>query len=232
LGLTAAQWAAAGVAVGLAALLLWFAFERGTLRGGLQSTENARERRDLLGKIAELEAENGRLNAKVAELEMSRRLDRQAYGQVERTLGELQSSMSRQSDDLAFYRSIVSPADGIPGLRIQRFELAPGAAPREFLLRITLIQAMRHDSVAAGLVQVVVSGAHGDRPKRYTVGELLGRPSARIPFSFKYFQTIEQTFTLPEGFTAYEADVMITSGKLRTPLERRFPWKTGPQTSL
>jgi hypothetical protein len=62
---------------------------------------------------------------------MARRLDRDAYGQVETTLGDLQSQLARQSDDLAFYRSIVSPADGIQGLRIQRFEVLPGAAPRE-----------------------------------------------------------------------------------------------------
>jgi hypothetical protein len=220
------------VAVGLAALLLWFAYQRGALSGGLQSEAHARERRELMTRIAGLEAENGRLNAKVAELEMARRLDQQAYGQVEKTLGELQSSMSRQSDDLAFYKSIVSPADGIPGLRIQRFEIAPGTAPRDFLVRITLIQAMRHDSVASGLVQVVVTGTLAGRPARYSIGELLGRPNAKIPFSFKYFQTVEQVFTLPEGFTAYTTDVAVTSGKLRSPLERSFPWKTGPQTSL
>jgi hypothetical protein len=232
LGLTTAQWAAVAVSVGLAALLLWFAYQRGTLSGGLQSEANARERRELLTRIAGLETENGRLNAKVAELEMSRSLDKQAYGQVEKTLGELQSNLSRQSDDLAFYKSIVSPADGIPGLRIQRFEIAPGTAPREFIVRITLIQAMRHDSVAAGLVQVAIAGTLADRPTRYSIGQLLGRPNAKIPFSFKYFQTIEQTFTLPEGFTAYTADVAVTSGKLRSPLERSFSWKTGPQTSL
>jgi hypothetical protein len=229
--LTAAQWAAAGVAVGLATLLLWFAYQRGVSSGGLQSTQNARDRRELLDRITDLEVENGRLTAKIAELEMARKLDQQAYGQVERTLGELQSGMSRQADDLAFYKSIVSPADGIAGLRIQRFEIVPGAAAREFVLRLTLIQAMRHDSVAAGLVQVVVSGTLADRPKRYTVGELLGRPAAKIPFSFKYFQTVEQAFRLPDDFTPYTADVSITSGKLRTPLERSFPWKTGPQAS-
>ena len=106
LSLTSAQWAAAGVALGLVALLLWFAYQRGIASGGWQLAANARDRRELLNRIDALENENGKLNAKIAELEMSRRLDKQAYGQVERTLGELQSAMSRQSDDLAFYKSI------------------------------------------------------------------------------------------------------------------------------
>jgi hypothetical protein len=232
LGLTSARWAAIGVGLGLFLLLLWFAYQRGASDGGLRSAENARERRELLGRIAGLEDENGKLNAKIAELEMARRLDREAYGQIERTLGELQSGMSRQSDDLAFYKSIVSPADGIAGLRIQRFEIAPGTAPRQFLLRLTLIQAMRHDSSVAGLVQVALSGLEAERPRRYTVGELVGRPNAKLPFSFKYFQTIEQTIELPAAFKPYTVDVTVSARKLRAPMDRSFPWKTGPQTAL
>jgi hypothetical protein len=220
------------VALGLLTLVLWFAYQRGSSDGGLRSVENARERRELLGRIAGLEEENGKLNAKIAELEMSRRLDKEAYGQVERTLGELQSAMSRQSDDLAFYKSIVSPADGIAGLRIQRFEIVPGSGPRQFLLRLTLIQAMRHDSTVAGLVQVALSGLEAERPKRYTVGELLGHPNAKLPFSFKYFQTIEQTVALPPAFEPYTVDVTVSASRLRAPVNRSFPWKTGPQAAL
>jgi hypothetical protein len=119
-------------------------------------------------------------------------------------------------DDLAFYRSIVSPADGIQGLRIQRFEVAPGAAPRQVLLKLTLVQAMRHESLVSGLAQVTISGMQGDRPARFTVGELLGRPRAQLPFSFRYFQTIEQAVTLPEGFQAFEATFWCSPTDLRT----------------
>ena len=172
-----------------------------------------------------LERENKRLNARVAELEMARRLDRDAYGQVERTLGDLQSQLARQSDDLAFYRSIVSPADGIQGLRVQRFEVLPGTEPRQVRLRLTLVQAMRHESVVAGLAQITLVGVRDDAPVRVTVGELLGKPRAQLPFSFRYFQAIEQAVVLPEGFEPYETDVRVTSSKLRTPLQQVFPWK-------
>src|SRR5690606_16786898 len=121
---------------------------------GLDAAQVALERRELVARASSLEDENERLNARVAELEMARRLDRDAYGQVEKSLGELQAQLSRQGDDLAFYKSIVSPADGVQGLRIQRFDVQPGAQPREFLIRLTLIQAMRHESIASGLAQV------------------------------------------------------------------------------
>jgi hypothetical protein len=222
------RWLALAAAILLLALLLAYAYHRGRVSAGLDAAQVALERRELVARADLLEQQNSRLNARVAELEMARKLDREAYGQVEKTLGELQSQLSRQADDLAFYKSIVSPEDGVQGLRIHRFEVRPGAAPREYLLALTLLQSMRHESVAAGLIQVVVHGMQGDRPARYSVGELLGRPKAQLPFSFRYFQTIEQAVTLPEGFQAFEAEVQVRSSKLRFPMQQSFPWKAAP----
>ena len=219
-----ARWLIPASAVLAALLLAGLAYHQGQVSAGLDAAQVALERRELVARAESLEVENERLNARVAELEMARRLDRDAYGQVEKTLGELQAQLSRQGDDLAFYKSIVSPADGVQGLRIQRFDVQQGAQPREFLIRLTLIQAMRHESVAAGLAQVIVHGLQDQRPARYTVGELLGRPKAQLPFSFRYFQTVEQAVTLPEGFEAYEAEVQVRSSKLASPLQQAFPW--------
>jgi len=220
-------WPVAGLLA--VAVLSAYAYNRGQASAGLDAAQVALERRALMSRAERLEKQNARLNAKVAELEMARNLDREAYGQVERTLGDLQAQLSRKSDDLAFYKSIVSPEDGIQGLRIHRFEVQPGTEPREFLLKLTLVQAMRHDSVAAGLADVVLHGTEDGRPARHSVGELLGRPKAQLPFSFRYFQTLEQAVTLPEGFEAFEIAVQVRSGKLRTPLQQSFPWKpAGP----
>lgn len=226
------KWLAAMVVALLLAGVGWFAYERGQLSAGRDAAADATERQALAERASRLEAENGRLNAKVAELEMARRLDRDAYGQIERTLGDLQSQLARQTDDLAFYRSIVSPADGIQGLRIQRFNVTQGAKPREFVMKLTLVQAMKHENVISGLVQVEVNGTQGGKPTRYAIGDLKAKPGARLPFSLRYFQTIEETVTLPEGFEAFETQVTVTSGKLRFPMQQSFTWKVGRETAL
>jgi hypothetical protein len=223
------QWLAFGAAVATVALLAWFAYQQGRVSGGFDSTTVDREQREARSRIELLERENSRLNAQVAELEMARQLDREAYGQIERTLAELQAQLSAQGGDLAFYRSIVSPADGIQGLRIHRFELGPGSTAREYKLALTLIQSMRHESVASGLVQISLAGLEANRPARHTVGELLGRPRAQLPFSFRYFQTIEQNVTLPADFEPLEVDIEVRSSKLRAPVRQTFPWKL-PET--
>lgn len=228
--------AAGLIALGLAAVVLaivaWFAWQQGRRSGGYDSARVESERRDAQAQIELLQRENSRLNSRVAELEMARQLDREAYGQIERTLTDLQAQLSAQGGDLAFYRSIVSPADGIQGLRIQRFEVFPAAGPHEFKLALTLIQAMRHESLASGLVQVALAGLTANRPSRYTVGELLGRPRAQLPFSFRYFQTIEQNVTLPADFEPLEVEIEVRSAKLKSPVRQNFPWKPASSPPL
>jgi hypothetical protein len=220
---------AAVAAAVLAALAGWVGFALGQRSTGHEAAAEAEKRAVVADHDQRLELENKQLHARVAELEMARRLDRDAYGQVETTLGDLQSQLARQSDDLAFYRSIVSPADGIQGLRIQRFEVLPGVAPREVQIKLTLVQAMRHESIVAGLAQITLLGVKDDVPARYSVGELLGKPRAELPFSFRYFQTIEQTVVLPEGFEPFETEVRVRSSKLRAPVQQTFAWKVSGQ---
>jgi hypothetical protein len=231
-GIGWAQWLAAGATAGVLLLSWWYAYHRGQVAAGLDLTRVTLERREMNQRIERLDAENAQLHARVAELEMARQIDREAYGQVERTLGDLQSQLSRQGEDLAFYRTIVSPADGIQGLRIQRFRVQPGAEPDQYLIKLTLIQAMRHETAVTGLARIVIHGMQDDRPVQYSVGELLGQPNAELPFSFRYFQVIEQSVTLPAGFQAYESEVSLRSSKLRFPVEQSFPWKVEQAAAL
>jgi hypothetical protein len=226
-------WVLAAVAaLLLAALGAWFGHAQGQRTAGHDAAREATAQRTLTAELERVEAENKRLHARVAELEMARRLDRDAYGQVERTLGDLQSQLARQSDDLAFYRSIVSPADGIQGLRIQRFEVLTGAKPGEVVLKLTLVQAMRHESIVSGLAQITLNGLRDGVPAKYTVGELLGRPRAQLPFSFRYFQSVEQAVVLPEGFEPYTTDVRLQSSKLPRPVQQVFPWEPPATAAL
>lgn len=220
-----ARWLWLAAALLVVAGSFWLGYRQGQQAAGYHAEAGGRERRALESEVARLESQNTALNARVAELEMARRLDHEAYGQVERTLGDLQSRLARQSDDLAFYRSIVSPADGVQGLRIQRFALRPGTEPREFVIELTLIQAMRQDSTVSGLVDVVLQGIERGRPARYPVGQLTGQPRAQLPFSFRYFQTLERAVTLPEGFQPFEVEVRVQSGTLRSPLRQSFTWR-------
>ena len=223
------RWLVPAGAVLAAALLAAYAYHRGQVAAGLDAAQVLTRTPRPVAKASRLEKENARLNAQVAELEMSRQARSRGLRPGREHAGRAAVAAVATERRPCVLQSIVSPADGIQGLRIQRFEVQPGGAPREFLLKLTLIQAMRHESTASGLAQVVVHGMQGDQPARYSVGELLGRPKAQLPFSFRYFQTLEQSVTLPEGFEAFEAEVQVRSSKLRSPMQQSFPWKVAGQ---
>jgi hypothetical protein len=65
----------------------------------------------------------------------------------------------------------------------------------------------------------------GERPMRYTLGQLLGRPHGELPFAFRYFQALETAITLPEAFQPFDVEVSVRSGSLRSPLRQSFAWK-------
>ena len=98
-------------------------FEYGRLQGGYDSREASTDRREARRAIARLEDLNQTLREQVTTLETAREIDREAYKQVEEDLIDLQAQIQQQREDLAFYQGIVSPEDGVAGLRAENDSL-------------------------------------------------------------------------------------------------------------
>lgn len=210
----------------LGALVLYGMYEWGRYSAGHNQLEAVMERRGLQSKVEALERENDELRGQITAVDTTRDVDRQSYADVERTLGELQAQVLRQSEELTFYRGIVAPADGIGGLRIQRLEVLPGGSDRHFRLRVVLVQAMRQDAVIAGSVGIDIEGALNASPTSLSLAEMGGNPpeGGRLPFSFRYFQNIEQDVMLPEGFEPLAVNVEVRSGR-QPAVRQAFPWQ-------
>ena len=101
----------------------------------------------------------------MALLATHRDIDREAYHLVETNLADLQRKIQEQSDAIAFYRGIVSPADGGRGLRVQDLKLTQGKTEREFHVRLVLVQVMQHDRSVKGEVDFSIEGAQGRCPR-------------------------------------------------------------------
>ena len=139
----------AATAVG-ALVLLYGIYEWGRFEGGYNKFAEVQRRRELMAKIEALEEANAKLRAEVAAAELAREVDRKTYADIEKTLAELQAQVLKQREELTFYRGIVSPEDGIGGLRIQRFQVLSGGVDNHYRLRLVLVQSMRQDSVVSG----------------------------------------------------------------------------------
>jgi hypothetical protein len=205
---------------------LYGAYEWGRFEGGFDRLEAMAIQREARDRIDSLEKANETLRAQVAAVEVSRKVEAEAYTQVEHTLADLQAQVLRQEEELTFYRGIVSPEDGLQGLRIQRFEIAPGAEERRYLLRLVLVQSLRQDKVVSGDVRIELEGLRAGEPASLPLADAaaIERRDGRLVFSFRYFENLEQEILLPENFDPTSVSVEVRAAR-QDPIRRTFPWQ-------
>lgn len=215
----------------LAALVLtsgYLAFEYGRISAGYDVIDAARTRGAYDDRISLLDDEIAALKQQVALIETHREIDREAYRQVEASLATLQAKIQEQRDAIAFYRGIVSPADGKSGLRVQDLKLTRGSAEREFNLRLVLVQAMQHHRKVSGDVNLSVQGSQDGIEKIYELAELSSADADKDwPFSFRYFQDFNRQIILPDGFTPERIRVEVRSAtRSIESIEATYAWTT------
>lgn len=218
-----ARWSAVLVLGVVAAYLI---FELGRIQAGYNLVDAASERSSLSSEIEQLELEIKGLNEQISILETHREIDAAAYREVESSLTDLQAKIQEQRDAIAFYRGIVSPADGASGLRVQDIKLVAGRSEREFSVKLVLVQAMQHDRRVTGDVVLAIAGEESGEEKTYTYSEL--RPEdadENWAFSFRYFQDFERQLVLPDGFTPLTVNIEVRS-KTRSigSIEESYAW--------
>ena len=217
-----------GFLVLLAIVAGYLVFEYGRISAGYNTIDAANERAAFEAEIVARDDRIAELEQEVALLETHREIDREAYTEVEGSLLELQAKIQEQRDAIAFYRGIVSPADGRPGLRIQDFRLTRGAEERHFNLRLVLVQAMKHDRKVSGDVTLTVEGSEDGVAATYPLTDLLpAEATSDWPFSFRYFQDFDRQIILPDGFTPERVNVEVRSRtRSITSIEESFAWVT------
>ena len=207
-------------------ILLYGIYEWGRFQGGYSKFAEIQQRRELSTEIEALEDANAKLRAEVAAAQLARDVDKKSYADVEKTLADLQAQVLKHREELTFYRGIVSPEDGIGGLRIQRFQILTGGVDNHFRLRLVLVQSMRQDTVVSGAVSIQIEGVRDNKPEQLTLADAGGdtRTDGQVPFQFRYFQNLEQKITLPAGFEPKAVNIEVRSAKL-SPVRESFPWQ-------
>lgn len=215
-----------GIGLVCAVVFVWIAFELGQIRAGHNSFEANERYNELQSAFADERDSAQGLRERIAQLETNRKIDREAYAQVERQLAELEAEILTQQEDLEFYRGIV--ADQQAGLRVQDFVLWPGSDSVSYSMRLVLAQAMRAGSRISGSVELEIEGVQDSKPRTLGLGDLLvgqGR-TKRLDFSFRYFQNLEAELVLPEGFAPARVNVRLTpKGKSSESIEKSFDWQ-------
>jgi hypothetical protein len=203
---------------------LYLVFELGRYQSGYSMLEHRRERAALTQRLAAEQGTNDELRRQLAIAETGGDIDRATYSQVESTLADLQAQIQAQEEELVFYRGIVSPQDGVAGLRIQSLEVLPSDGERRYLLQLLLVQAIVHSWRVSGAVKLQLEGVQGGQTASFDVAELItpGQPYD-MAYEFRYFQALEAELTLPIEFEPQRMTVEIwPKGAER--INQTFPW--------
>jgi len=216
------------VAAGVALLLYagWRLYDLGKVRGVSElravRTENMllERRNDRLAGDAE------ELRERVAILERSSQIDRQAAQAVKADLGQLEEELQAAREEVEFYRGIVAPGDVNPGLHIHRFTLDNDAADGEYHYDLVLTQLKRNDQYVSGEVDWKVSGKLAGEPAVLTLVDITRPATQQLKFRFRYFQDLAGTINLPEDFEADKVVLTVTpQGKGgQEPVVQQFDW--------
>jgi hypothetical protein len=213
----------AGVLLGL--LVLYAAFELGRYDAGFRVIDSVRGALSTSARIRELEAQNAEQHRQLEAADVARRVDREGYTQVEKSLGDMQSQIARLNQDLSFYRGLVQP-ESIVNVKVQQMQIVPEGEPGRFHLKFVLMQVGKPTGIATGIASLTVDGLLQGKPQSIGMNQMSPNRRTSLPYSFRYFQDYDEPLVLPPGFEPTRVGVEIHSGKDAAHAFRQaFVWK-------
>ncbi|HWG76558.1 MAG TPA: DUF6776 family protein [Steroidobacteraceae bacterium] len=223
------------VALALALLLalvsLYAAFEFGRYRGGFDAVRAATQRADMQARMDRLLAQQHHLQVQLAAAQEAQISDVRERSEVARTIGELQAQVERQQKDLEFYRGLVAPQQHTQadvGVRVQEFHIVAMPARQKYLLRFTLNRTSQPDRPMTGTLAISVAGSQAGTAGTLALDTLTGGP-AQVPFNFRYYTNIEQPITLPVAFKPDSVTIEVRpTRKGVAPYRQTFLWEVDP----
>ncbi len=184
------RWVGPAVALGVA--LIAFGLGRWSAGASLSGTFQDRSR------IHELEETIDAQRREIAALEVGRRIDREAQVEAQRMLGDLQSEVARQNQDLEFYRGLLGKEYAVGALRVQSVVIRRGARSGH-VVEIRVVRPAARDRPIHGAVRLSLSGNRGPSLVELQMRDLTPERRRQAPFSVSYFETVRIPIAVPAG---------------------------------
>ena len=193
----------------------YLAFELGRYESGYSVIDHRRAVAALNEQLADERATSDELRRQIAIFETSREIDKETYARIQ-----------SQEEELMVYRGIVSPQDGVSGLRIQSLSVTPTDNERHYVARLVLVQAIVHSRRVAGNVKLQIEGVQDGQMTVLDAADLVAdRSSYDMAYEFRYFQGLECELVLPVGFEPGRIRVEIGPNEAHADkVEQSFEW--------
>ena len=176
-------------------------------------------------QLAQQTAQLKELRQQVATLKRSDQISRNANSELQSTLTEREEEVSGLRADVDFYERLVGSTGQRAGLRVHEAKFRPENAGT-WHYTVTLTQNLNRGAISKGMMRFVVDGVRGGKLSTIKWDELLQTPGAPgKPFSFRYFQQLEDSVMLPPGFKPQR--VRVTLNGNGSAVDQAFAWDAG-----
>lgn len=183
----------------LASLIALYLFCKNTMTPGY-----ARAQSDLAqahNEIVRLQSESETLKAQASRFERGEQVAKEANKSLQDALDARQQEVASLRADLSFFQRFAGGGNTAEVLGVQDISLVATENPRVFEYSIAIGQNLKSGKIVKGKLRFTVSGISEGKPKRLDMAALLGEGAASaIDYQFKYFQLLNGTIYLPEGF--------------------------------
>jgi len=197
----AAIAAAAGVAI----------YEYGKMFAGPGRRELTLDNQNLQSQVRELKADRDRFQAVATSYESQIKVERAAQEQLAQQVSTLEAEAVKLREDLSFFESLLPTPANAKGVLIRSFRVQADGEPNQMRFRLLVQQSGKPDRDFTGEVELQVSFTQNGQPFTMTVPDP-GTPRDAIELSFRHYQRVEGTFSLPEGAVARSVLVKIVGG--------------------
>lgn len=218
------------VVVLIALFTLYVIYELGRYNAGYDRLAVAQQRTEQEVQIERLEKTNHELRTKLAELDTIRIGRAREQAEVARTIGDLQAQVARESQELAFYRGVVSQGAAEIGVKVGQVRVSAGKKTGQFTVHVALVRSGRPDNVVTGTLSLMIDGAGGKSDDTtLELATLTQGKQRELPFNFRFYQNFDQEIVIPANFKPEHLAVEVhSSRKDISPLVQTFMWSPEP----
>lgn len=199
----------------IAFIALCIVFYAGYKFANVQNNNLQAEKRLLNKSLAnlsdEFQKQQSELNMLKVELEIAQIANEQSQSNIKEGMNREQSL----KEQISFYQRVMAPEMSQDGFVIEGVEVSPTLSENNYAIKLILLQYEDVKAVIKGTLKIRVHGSENGKVKSYDLTELLDEPKTSLAFAFKYFQVLETSITLPEGFSVSRFELSTDIYKYR-----------------
>jgi cell division protein FtsB len=202
------------ILIGLLAGFSYFMYQLGgTISGAAPAKEQLSQLKQEVEKLdSEREKLSSTANSADSELNFERSTQKQLVTQVQ----TLTAENNKLKEDLAFFENLIPATNGPEGVRIGAFK-ADASNKTQIQYRLLVMQGGKNVQDFVGELQFLLTVVDNGKTVTLTLPEIKNNDTDRLKLSFKYYQRLEGTLSVPEGAVIKTLQARILDkGQLRT----------------